>query len=125
MPITNKVFAKNGKKTRFIKGREHKWFDHKTINWAGYVEVYSPNHPNKTQRGYVKEHRLMMEKYLGRYLLKNEDVHHINENKQDNRIGNLELLTHSEHTRRHNPIWYRWNKLKVGDAQCPPIMDVS
>lgn len=50
-----------------------------------------------------------MEKYLGRKLRKNEIVHHINKNKRDNRIENLQLMTLAEHTSLHmknrqNPI---------------------
>ena len=50
---------------------------------------------NKTGKG--KQHRLIMEEYLGRKLTKDEVVHHINEDKQDNRIENLQVMDKKEH----------------------------
>lgn len=113
LKVTNKILEKNGNKSRFVKGQDAHNFIGRVLNWAGYVEIFSPEHPFRNNHNRVKEHRLVMEKHLGRYLEKGEDVHHINENKQDNRIENLELLTHSEHTSMHNPIWHRWNKQRI------------
>jgi hypothetical protein len=45
----------------------------------------------------VREHRFIMEQHLGRKLTKNEHVHHINGNPQDNRLENLQVLSNSEH----------------------------
>lgn len=74
----------------------------------GYVLVFKPDHPYKNKEGYVRQHRLVMEKSIRRYLNKSEVVHHINFNKQDNRIENLKLYAsnreheNTEHKHRKN-----------------------
>jgi hypothetical protein len=62
-----------------------------------YVSIYCPDHPFNNKK-YVLLHRLIMEHYLGRYLNPEEQVHHINGIKNDNRIENLRLCASaSEH----------------------------
>jgi len=58
----------------------------------GYLLIYKPEHPFATKQGYVPEHRLVVEKHLGRYLTKLEVIHHINEIRTDNKIKNLYLF---------------------------------
>jgi hypothetical protein len=73
----------------------------KFIDKHGYVLIYQPKHPYHQHNGYVKEHRLIMEQHLGRYLTPKEIVHHINRIKTDNRIDNLELTTMAGHLNIH------------------------
>jgi len=98
---------KDGIKKSYPNGR----FGKDAANWkggkrkanqAGYIYIHRPNHPNATKDGYVMEHRLKMEEKIGRVLKQTEYVHHINGNKKDNRIENLELMKNRrEHSRRH------------------------
>lgn len=87
--------AKNNP-SKFKKG--HKWVgklrvEKRKAGNGKYIEIHSPLHPYKSKRNAVLEHRLVMEKYLGRFLLPNEVVHHKNDKKDDNRIENLELFS--------------------------------
>lgn len=64
----------------------------------GYYYIHNPAHPNSTKQGYIAEHRFVMEQTIGRFLLPNEIVHHINGDKKDNRPDNLKLMKHGQHT---------------------------
>ncbi len=74
-----------------------RWKGGRRKSKEGYWEVRSVNHPFKRSNHYVAEHRLVMEKHLGRYLEKHEIVHHKNGIKDDNRIENLQIVYRKKH----------------------------
>lgn len=78
---------------RHRSGANHPTWALRRTERTGYVTVFVPNHPNRNSHGRIFEHRLVMEQSLGRLLKSNETVHHINGNRADNRIENLQLRT--------------------------------
>jgi hypothetical protein len=70
------------------------WKGGKTRTPQGYIKV-------RTGRSYALEHRIIMEQHLNRKLAINEDVHHLNGIKDDNRIENLYVLKRSAHSKFH------------------------
>ena len=116
IPCANKIFPydRSGNKNPRWKGGKRK-------NKEGYVliKIY-PNdffYPMADGHSYIKEHRLAMAKYLGRCLQPWEIVHHINGNRQDNRIGNLQLVSEGQ----HNQVTILENKI---DRQSQLIEDL-
>lgn len=71
------------------------------IGYKGYVFEYDKDHPSCNKDGFVRQHRLVMEKHLGRYLTGQEVVHHIDRDVRNNNIENLRLMSKSDHTRLH------------------------
>lgn len=82
---------------RHVRGKAHgAWKGGRFVDEQGYVRVHVSDDERALAGrtiggGYVLEHRLAMARFLGRPLTKNETVHHISGDKQDNSPENLQL----------------------------------
>ena len=99
-------------RTKMSEAKKIHGAGHKKQRQDGYIAVYYPEHPKSNKEGYIMEHILVVEGAIGRHLVANECVHHINENKRDNRIENLKIMTKSEHMRYHSTK--RWQAKRGG-----------
>lgn len=61
----------------------------------------NPPHPKRNSKNLYPLHRVLVENKIGRLLTKDEEIHHIDGNKDNNEINNLEILTKREHARIH------------------------
>ncbi len=77
-----------------VSGNLHPRWKEVKAEAGGYVRYFE-----KGRTQYL--HRYVMEEYLGRRLSREEHVHHINHDKKDNRIENLQIISNSEHGKLH------------------------
>lgn len=85
--------------------RNKNWKGGRSVQRGGYIRIYNPNHPHHNVNGYVFDHRLVMERILGRHLKPGEVVHHIDGNPANNSPGNLRLFPNqSAHTAHHRKV---------------------
>lgn len=86
---------------------------------AGYLKELCKGHPASDRNGYVMQHRLVMERMLGRYLEPCERVHHKNGKRDDNRPENLELWYLPSGARKDPPGQRFVDLIDLGLRNCP------
>lgn len=110
--VVEKIVRTRRKNGSYLSGEKHPrwkggcWFQY------GYKVIENLKDTNGNKKF---EHRKVMEEFIGRKLESNEVIHHINGNRQDNRIENLKIMTPSEHSKIHWELGYfnkRINKIK-------------
>lgn len=88
--VMGKIFKRRGVKIRKNRGpNTYQWIGGRKISSDGYVLVHSPGHPREDRSGFVREHILIAEKVIGKFLPINRIVHHVNGDRTDNRKSNL------------------------------------
>lgn len=98
----------SGRHGNHARGEKNgKWRGGRHLTSHGYVALrVPPEHPHAWGAHptvkYAYEHIIVMEAHLGRALGDDEIVHHRNEDKRDNSIDNLEVLTVAAHMREHS-----------------------
>ena len=97
-----KFLRRNGVTKEFPKatfGEKHYAWKGRLLDKDGYVLIHCKGHPNaRKHTHYIFEHRLVVEADLGRYLLPTEVIHHLDGDKQNNSIENLQVFqSNGEH----------------------------
>ena len=119
IPDCTNVLKKND--GRICQVHRSRWFRHRSYDISPDWSNLKKGKPSLTKLGYIRifvdnkrvlEHRYVMEQYLGGKLREGERIHHINGDKTDNRIENLELFSNNaEHMLKHHPE--EWKKRKI------------
>lgn len=110
-----KIIDKQGRPRKFKPGHNNMNKPKKyRIKIGNYYFIYKPYFKHARENGYIQEHRYIYYIYLS--ILNNKpmyieglEIHHRDENPENNRIENLQLVTKPEHKSIHNPITDRTN----------------
>ena len=73
-------------------------------------------------RRWMREHRFVLQKHLDRQLLPSEHVHHINGDRLDNRIENLEIMDQSRHSKEHAAVLQELDRLRAENRQLRKLL---
>ena len=86
-----------------VASAQHRWKPGSRTGSTGHVKVrVGKGHPLADPNGWAYEHIVIWVSAGNQRPGKSEVLHHINEEKTDNRIENLRLMTRAEHNRLHN-----------------------
>lgn len=95
----------------YDKDRTEKSYGNRKLTSDGYINIYLPDREDaQPSTGRVMEHRAVMADFIGRTLLPEEEVHHKNGVRNDNRLENLELWSHSQPAGQRIEDKVRWAK---------------
>lgn len=94
---------KGQQENRARASRQHRWKPGSRVGSNGYVKVrLGVSHPLADPNGWGYEHLVVWVAAGNPKPKKGEILHHKNEDKTDNRIENLEVMTRGDHNRLHN-----------------------
>lgn len=90
---------------RFLRVYFEPWIpehgDHGWLDKKGYMRVYRPDHPGANKSGFAKRHHVVWWLTTGQTCPIGMNIHHLNHIKTDDRIDNLAMMTHGEHSSHH------------------------
>ena len=98
MPPVRGLLGKTGEQHPCWKGAPP------TVDKDGYIRVHAPDHPWPRRRGYIRENIRVMELAIGRRITNDEVVHHIDHDRCNNALENLQLMRRGEHSRYHRML---------------------
>jgi len=89
----------SGHNMKGVRGENHpSWNNGRHVYKNKYITVFDPNHVHAYKNGVVKEHIKVFTDFHKCCLLRWADIHHIDGNKHNNDISNLQLLGHGQHS---------------------------
>lgn len=93
--------------------------------YSGYMYAIDSSHPLANKSGKIYEHIYVMCNHIGRKLNPDECVHHIDRNRENNSLSNLQLMTLSEHAKLHAEEDRGFKPKEVKCLNCGNKMQIS
>lgn len=106
MKLRNKNVEFGMKKGDWEKEKNPRWQSIGTKRKDNHGYIFIKIAEGKEHKNWKREHVMVIEKEIKRELnLKKECVHHIDGNKENNKLSNLCLMTHKEHKQLHQSVF--------------------